>query len=188
MSKLATNFSLKTEGWLGFSWVGEVRTSALTIETHKVEHKLMATPLQVYLSRYADSHTHPLNVRIHQLCVPAIMWSVLGMADSMVLPLNFFSGFTLAHVVIFFSLIFYSTMKSIKLVVMMSLVSFLMLMSFALIPNLFWTSLIVFILAWIGQFYGHKVEGKKPSFFEDLFFLLIGPVWVLKKSLPRDFL
>lgn len=39
-------------------------------------------------------------------------------------------------------------------------------------------NLTLFILAWIGQFYGHHVEGKKPSFFQDLQFLLIGPLWV----------
>lgn len=43
------------------------------------------------------------------------------------------------------------------------------------------TSIVIFVLAWIGQFYGHKVEGKKPSFFKDLQFLLIGPAWVVKK-------
>lgn len=40
-------------------------------------------------------------------------------------------------------------------------------------------SLFIFVLAWIGQFIGHKIEGKKPSFFEDLKFLLIGPAWLL---------
>jgi uncharacterized membrane protein YGL010W len=40
---------------------------------------------------------------------------------------------------------------------------------------------VLFIIAWIGQFYGHKIEGKKPSFFKDLQFLLIGPAWVFKK-------
>ena len=40
-------------------------------------------------------------------------------------------------------------------------------------------ALIVFVLAWIGQFYGHQVEGKKPSFLKDIQFLLIGPVWLL---------
>jgi uncharacterized membrane protein YGL010W len=39
--------------------------------------------------------------------------------------------------------------------------------------------LIIFFLAWVGQFYGHKVEGKKPSFFKDLQFLLIGPAWLM---------
>ena len=46
---------------------------------------------------------------------------------------------------------------------------------------LFYTSLGIFVIAWIGQFYGHKVEGKKPSFFKDLQFLLIGPAWVFEK-------
>jgi uncharacterized membrane protein YGL010W len=39
--------------------------------------------------------------------------------------------------------------------------------------------IVIFILAWIGQFYGHKVEGKKPSFFKDIQFLLIGPAWLM---------
>ena len=39
--------------------------------------------------------------------------------------------------------------------------------------------LLTFIVAWIGQFIGHKIEGKKPAFFKDLQFLLIGPVWLL---------
>ena len=47
--------------------------------------------------------------------------------------------------------------------------------------NLAIVSVVIFIVAWIGQFYGHKVEGKKPSFIKDLQFLLIGPLWVLKK-------
>lgn len=48
----------------------------------------------------------------------------------------------------------------------------------------------VFILSWIGQFYGHKIEGKKPSFLKDLQFLLIGPVWLLHfiyKKLRADY-
>jgi uncharacterized membrane protein YGL010W len=46
-------------------------------------------------------------------------------------------------------------------------------------PPLWLLSLIVFVAAWIGQFYGHKVEGKKPSFFKDIQFLLIGPMWLM---------
>ena len=48
-------------------------------------------------------------------------------------------------------------------------------MTYQLIPLL-----VIFVLAWIGQFIGHKIEGKKPSFFKDLQFLLVGPLWVLK--------
>jgi uncharacterized membrane protein YGL010W len=41
------------------------------------------------------------------------------------------------------------------------------------------TSVTIFAVAWIGQFIGHAIEGKRPSFLEDLQFLLIGPLWLL---------
>ena len=40
-------------------------------------------------------------------------------------------------------------------------------------------------LAWIGQFIGHKIEGEKPSFFDDLKFLLIGPAWLMSFILSK---
>ena len=45
--------------------------------------------------------------------------------------------------------------------------------------NLLFLYLGIFIVSWIGQFIGHKIEGQKPSFFDDLKFLLIGPAWLL---------
>ena len=47
--------------------------------------------------------------------------------------------------------------------------------------NLLLASAIIFIAAWVGQFWGHQIEGQKPSFLKDLQFLLIGPLWVVKK-------
>ena len=41
-------------------------------------------------------------------------------------------------------------------------------------------SAVVFFIAWVAQFVGHKIEGKKPSFFQDLQFLLVGPAWLLQ--------
>lgn len=52
-------------------------------------------------------------------------------------------------------------------------------------PYLLETSIVIFVLAWIGQFIGHKIEGKKPSFFQDIFFLLIGPLWVIEAFLRK---
>jgi uncharacterized membrane protein YGL010W len=46
-------------------------------------------------------------------------------------------------------------------------------------PAILPLSVAIFVLAWIGQFIGHKIEGKKPSFFDDVRFLLIGPLFVL---------
>ena len=46
-------------------------------------------------------------------------------------------------------------------------------------PSIWKLSMLIFIFACIGQFIGHKIEGQKPSFFEDIQFLLIGPAWLL---------
>ena len=46
-------------------------------------------------------------------------------------------------------------------------------------------SIAVFGVAWIGQFYGHKIEGKKPSFLKDLQFLLISPAWVVQNLFSK---
>ena len=47
-------------------------------------------------------------------------------------------------------------------------------------PALWLVCLVIFVIAWIGQFIGHKIEGKKPSFLDDVKFLLIGPIWLLQ--------
>ena len=41
------------------------------------------------------------------------------------------------------------------------------------------TCLVIFVIGWIGQFIGHAIEGKRPSFMKDIQFLLIGPLWLL---------
>jgi uncharacterized membrane protein YGL010W len=46
---------------------------------------------------------------------------------------------------------------------------------------LVWACAGAWIVAWVAQFYGHYVEGAKPSFLDDLLFLLIGPIFVLNK-------
>lgn len=52
-------------------------------------------------------------------------------------------------------------------------------------PALWLICTIIFILSWIGQFIGHKIEGKKPSFLDDLKFLMIGPIWLLHFILKK---
>jgi len=137
--------------------------------------------LSSYLTDYAESHRNPTNVGIHNIAVPLIMWSLLG----------FLHTFTLGHpdvhlsyVLIACAMAFYASLKQPLVLLAMGFVTLLMVASFSLIPELRSVSAVVFVLAWVAQFYGHKVEGKKPSFFKDLLFLLIGPVWVLGKAFP----
>jgi uncharacterized membrane protein YGL010W len=105
------------------------------------------------------------------------MWSLLGMMMA--------AG--VAYGLIALALLYYAFFKNARVLLAMAVISFLMILSFQYVPQLFLTSLAVFVVAWIGQFYGHKIEGKKPSFLQDLQSLLIGPVWVLYKLAPRFF-
>jgi uncharacterized membrane protein YGL010W len=129
-------------------------------------------PVEILIEQYAESHQNPINEVIHFICVPVIMWTFLGLFWSLH-PL-------LAVAVSVAALIYYFTL-SMNLCVGMLLMTAIMLGILYLLPSN-WVlplSLIVFVIAWIGQFIGHYLEGKKPSFFDDLRFLLIGPLFVL---------
>jgi uncharacterized membrane protein YGL010W len=131
-----------------------------------------ARQVDTLLDIYAESHRHPTNEVIHCVCIPAIMFSLLGLLWA-VHPL-----LTLA--VVAASLIYYLRL-SVPFALGMLLMAVVMLWLLTLVPQrqVLPVSAVVFIVAWVGQFVGHKIEGKKPSFFDDLRFLLIGPLFVL---------
>lgn len=129
----------------------------------------MKKSLDVWLSEYAVSHQNPINKTIHWLCVPTIFASIVGMG------ISFSVWFTL--VVLALIALFYLNLST-PLFIAMGIFMLICLAVAAVMPVgfKFWAA--VFVVAWIGQFIGHKIEGKKPSFFKDLQFLLIGPAWV----------
>ena len=124
------------------------------------------------LTRYAESHRHPKNEMIHFICVPVIMWTVLALLWSL--------HPTLALAMTVIALLYYFSL-SIGFAIGMSLMAAAMLVILWALPQhmILQVALIAFVIAWIFQFIGHKIEGKKPSFFEDLRFLLIGPLFVI---------
>ncbi len=138
--------------------------------------------LENYLAEYKESHQNSLNIKIHYICVPLIMWSLLGLLHTIPVGEN---STPLSYILAALGVMYYISLKNLKVVAAMIVVTLLMVASFDFITNLRAVSVVVFVLAWIGQFYGHKVEGKKPSFFKDLLFLLIGPVWIMKKIFPK---
>lgn len=128
--------------------------------------------IDMLLARYAESHRHPLNEAIHCLCVPAIVLSLLGLLWAAT-PL-------LAVVVVIASLVYYLTLSPAFAFGMLAMAgAMLLILSRLPAASVLPASVAIFVVAWIGQFIGHKIEGKKPSFFEDLRFLLIGPLFVL---------
>lgn len=137
-----------------------------------------------WFDKYGESHQNPTNKTIHWICIPLIMFSLMGMLWTIPLPefIQFHPLINLGTFLIVGALIFYLRL-SIPLALGMLFVGGAMLYGNYLLSQntekLFSISFAIFFLAWVGQFIGHKIEGKKPSFFEDLQFLLVGPMWLL---------
>lgn len=130
----------------------------------------MMKPIDQWFDEYAESHQNPVNKLFHWICVPLITFSVLGMLWA-IHP-------WVAMLVVGVALVFY-VMLSWRIALVMLVLSLVMLLILSMMTYVFWPCLAIFALAWVGQFIGHHIEGKKPSFFKDVQFLLIGPIWLL---------
>jgi uncharacterized membrane protein YGL010W len=142
------------------------------------------TNIQQWLSEYGESHQNDTNKTIHWICVPAIFFSIVGFLYSIKLPFEITGHRVNVALIAFVLIIFYYFLLSKTLWIGMFLFGSICLLLCHLIELKFFMPLwafsaVIFIAAWIGQFYGHKIEGKKPSFFKDLQFLLIGPAWLM---------
>lgn len=151
----------------------------------------MPRSAQAWFDEYSESHRNPTNKRLHWICVPVIVLSVVGLLWALPVPavlreisplLNWGTLFAAAAVLYYF-------MISISLGIGMLLVMLAVLLSIHGLDQLavpLWVScMTLFVVAWIGQFIGHAVEGKRPSFFKDVQFLLIGPLWLLAHVYKR---
>jgi len=133
------------------------------------------------MNHYGESHQDKTNVIIHAVAVPSIFFVTIGLLWSIPVPMFMASmKITFAHILAIPTLYYYFKLSG----PMGAAMTLLILTSFGLIKLLViagisvWQfCLALFVVMWILQFVGHKVEGKKPSFFEDLRYLLIGPCW-----------
>ena len=122
-------------------------------------------------NRYGESHRNPTNKMIHWICVPLITWSLLAALWAWT-PIA-------VYVLIALAVVFYVSL-SLPIAIGMLVVSAFMVLTLTVFTgHLLVVAIVVFVAAWIGQFIGHNIEGKKPSFLEDIKFLLIGPAWLL---------
>ena len=144
----------------------------------------MAKNINDWVDSYAESHQNSTNKKIHWICVPLIMFSLLGLLSAV--KLFDVKGFemNLCYVLIIFAWLFYLNLSLVISIGMFFISALQLLLIYYLEINLDKTLLLylymaIFVVAWIGQFIGHKIEGQKPSFFEDLQFLLIGPAWII---------
>lgn len=143
-----------------------------------------------WFGSYSADHQHPTNRLIHWVCVPAILWAVI--AGLWLIPISpwigrpgFWCG--LAMVAAF---TFYWRLSRALGAAMLGVFMVFGLLTEGLYrtlgpAHLLWLALGVFVLAWLGQFIGHRIEGRRPSFFTDLAYLLIGPAWLTGKLMRR---
>ena len=147
-------------------------------------------PIDRYFASYSDDHRNALNQRIHVVAVPAILWSVVALLWCIPPLLPWFQYGIWAALAMFAAWRFYHRASRSLGFGMLGVFLLLGALTYALhqwlgTRDLLITAVSVFVLAWIAQFVGHKIEGQKPSFLTDLVYLLIGPAWVLAKLYRR---
>lgn len=129
------------------------------------------------LAHYGESHRHPRNEAIHFVAIPLIMLSLVG--------LLFAAHPWVAYAFIAASLVYYARLSAVFLASMAALSALAVVLVHAMGPHVLPISIVIFVGAWIAQFVGHRIEGRKPSFFEDLQYLWVGPLFVLSKLYER---
>ncbi len=137
-----------------------------------------------WMDEYGISHQNPTNQFIHKICVPLIMLTVIGFFWAIPTPQIFsiIPYLNWATLFIISCLTFYLTLN-LKMALGMfvqTLIMVIICIKLEELKILLPFCVVVFIISWAFQFYGHKIEGKKPSFLQDLAFLLIGPLWVTR--------
>lgn len=128
--------------------------------------------IDTLLAQYGDSHRNPVNEWVHIVCVPLIVFSVLGLLWSVHAVLALAGSVA--------ALAYYAKLSRPFALGMLAMLALMLIALAAMQPIVILPlSLVLFVLAWIGQFIGHQIEGRKPSFLDDIRFLLIGPLFVL---------
>jgi uncharacterized membrane protein YGL010W len=129
------------------------------------------------LAHYGESHQHPKNELIHFIAIPLIMLSLVGML--------FAAHPYAAYAFVAASMVYYARLSVVFLAIMLLWAALTFAMVFAMGALVLPLSVALFVGAWVLQFIGHRIEGKKPSFFEDIQYLWVGPLFVLSKLFGR---
>lgn len=145
----------------------------------------MAKTADQWFDEYGESHQNPINKLIHWIAVPVIFFTVVGLLWAIPTPaifdsvpyLNWATIFMVAAAVFYFKMsVFIGIGMVLFMVINVAILSWYEGLNTMAIWQL---SVILFVVMWILQFIGHAVEGKKPSFFKDIQFLLVGPAWLM---------
>lgn len=149
--------------------------------------------IDLLFAEYAESHRNSTNKLIHWICVPLIFWSILGFIS--LIPSKSIGFIYIGEIsYVSFAAITLVTIFYLRLSFIISLIMFILMIIMEIFAyginirfkeNSWIVYLSIFVITWIFQFVGHKIEGKKPSFLKDLQFLLVGPIWLLSFILKK---
>lgn len=128
-------------------------------------------PVDRLFDRYGGYHRHPGNKALHWVCVPLIVWSVVGLLWS--------AAPVAAYLAIAAALAFYLWLSWPIALGMAAILALMLGLVKALGGHALLLAAAVFCVAWVGQFVGHAIEGSRPSFLEDVRSFLVGPAWLL---------
>ena len=142
------------------------------------------------LGNYSHDHQNATNRLIHWLCVPPIVWSVMAALWAIPVPAVIGRPGLWAFMVTFVAWVWYWRQSRPIGLTLLAVFAVFGLICHLLLEGigargLLVTAAIVFVLAWIGQFIGHHLEGSRPSFLTDITYLLIGPAWLAQKALRK---
>jgi uncharacterized membrane protein YGL010W len=146
-------------------------------------------PVDRFLGSYSEDHRDPTNRAIHWVCVPLIVWTVVALLWVLPVPTvarpGLWAGLAGVAAVAFYLRL----SRPLALAMALFFAALLALTGWlhARIGSaaLAWSALALFVAAWVAQFVGHKLEGRRPSFLTDLAYLLIGPLWLMSKLFRR---
>lgn len=129
------------------------------------------------LAHYGESHQNPRNELIHFIAIPLIMLSLVGMMFAL--------HPWVAYVFVAASMVYYARLSLVFLLTMVVFAALMFAVLMSMGASLLPVCVAIFVGAWILQFIGHRIEGKKPSFFEDIQYLWVGPLFVASKLFIR---
>jgi len=143
-----------------------------------------------WFASYSADHQNPVNGLIHWFCVPAILWTAIAALWVVPVPAAIGKpGLWCALIMVGVLTFYWRLSRPLGAAMIALFIVLALLTNFAydvLGPQrLLWLAIAVFVVAWIGQFVGHMIEGRRPSFFTDLAYLLIGPAWLVAKLMRR---
>lgn len=143
-----------------------------------------------WFASYSADHQHPTNRAIHWVCVPVILWCVVALLWLVPVPPGLGRAGLWAAAAMLGVFVFYLRLSRPVALAMAAVFIACAALSEGLMrvlgaSGLLWLAIGLFVAAWLGQFIGHRIEGRKPSFLTDLAYLLIGPAWLAGKVLRR---